>query len=162
MNNALGMVETKGLVGSIEAADAMVKSADVTLISQDRVSAALVTVLVEGDVSAVQAAVETGNAAAERVGTLISSLVIPNPDTATQEMMTKKKKEKQQTSSVAKDEQDSKKEEGPSNGKAKEKLQDKATNASGKLGKEAKGTAKDSNSKNGTSKNKGKTESNGE
>ncbi|MGC4377565.1 BMC domain-containing protein [Fictibacillus sp. Mic-4] len=80
MGKALGMIETKGLIGSIEAADAMVKSADVKLIKQEKIDGALVTVLVEGDVGAVQAAVEAGREAAKRVGELVSSHVIPRPD----------------------------------------------------------------------------------
>ncbi|MEV9639712.1 BMC domain-containing protein [Mammaliicoccus sciuri] len=80
MAKALGMIETRGLIGSIEAADSMLKAADVRLVKQEQIDAALVTVVVEGDVSAVQAAVETGAMAAARVGELISTLVIPNPD----------------------------------------------------------------------------------
>lgn len=80
LSKALGMIETRGLIGSIEAADAMLKAADVRLIKQEKVDAALVTVLVEGDVSAVQAAVEAGKYAAARVGELVSAHVIPNPD----------------------------------------------------------------------------------
>ncbi|NME97323.1 BMC domain-containing protein [Aneurinibacillus aneurinilyticus] len=80
MAKALGMIETRGLIGSIEAADAMVKAADVRLLSQEKVDAALVTVFVEGDVGAVQAALEAGRAAAERVGELVSSHFIPRPD----------------------------------------------------------------------------------
>jgi ethanolamine utilization protein EutM len=80
VSRALGMIETRGLIGSIEAADAMLKSADVTLVKQEKVDAALVTVLVQGDVSAVQAAVESGKAAAARVGELVSAHVIPHPD----------------------------------------------------------------------------------
>ena len=76
---ALGMIETKGLVGSIEAADAMVKAANVTLIGKVHVGGGLVTVMVRGDVGAVKAAVEAGAAAAERVGELISIHVIPRP-----------------------------------------------------------------------------------
>ena len=75
---ALGMIETKGLVGSIEAADAMVKAANVTLIGKVHVGGGLVTVMVRGDVGAVKAAVDAG-AAAERVGELISIHVIPRP-----------------------------------------------------------------------------------
>jgi len=74
------MIETRGLIGSIEAADTMLKAADVRLIKLEKVDAALVTVLIEGDVGAVQAAVEAGEIAAARVGELISSRVIPNPD----------------------------------------------------------------------------------
>lgn len=77
--NALGMVETKGLVGSIEAADAMVKAANVTLIGKESIGAGLVTVLVSGDVGAVKAATDAGAAAADRVGELVSVHVIPRP-----------------------------------------------------------------------------------
>ncbi len=76
---ALGMIETKGLVGSIEAADAMVKAANVTLIGKEHVGGGLVTVMVRGDVGAVKAAVDAGSAAAERIGELISVHVIPRP-----------------------------------------------------------------------------------
>jgi ethanolamine utilization protein EutM len=78
-NNALGMIETKGLVGAIEAADAMVKAANVTLIGKEKSGGGLVTVLVRGDVGAVKAATDAGAAAAERVGELISVHVIPRP-----------------------------------------------------------------------------------
>ena len=77
--NALGMIETKGLVAAIEAADAMVKAAHVTLIGKEHVGGGLVTVLVRGDVGAVKAATDAGAAAAERVGELISIHVIPRP-----------------------------------------------------------------------------------
>ena len=76
---ALGMIETRGLIGSIEAADAMVKAADVTLIGKVHVGGGLVTVMVRGEVGAVKAAVDAGAAAAERVGNLISQHVIPRP-----------------------------------------------------------------------------------
>ena len=76
---ALGMVETKGLVGSIEAADAMVKAANVHLIGKVHVGGGLVTVMVRGDVGAVKAAVEAGGAAAKRVSELVSVHVIPRP-----------------------------------------------------------------------------------
>lgn len=76
---ALGMVETKGLVGSIEAADAMVKAANVRLIGKALVGGGLVTVMVRGDVGAVKAAVDAGGAAAQRVGELVSVHVIPRP-----------------------------------------------------------------------------------
>ena len=79
--DALGMIETKGLVGSIEAADAMVKAANVTLIGKEHVGGGLVTVLVRGDVGAVKAATDAGAAAAQRVGELISVHVIPRPHT---------------------------------------------------------------------------------
>ena len=76
---ALGMIETRGLVGSIEAADAMVKAADVHLIGKVHVGGGLVTVMVRGDVGAVKAATDAGAAAASRVGELVSVHVIPNP-----------------------------------------------------------------------------------
>ena len=76
---ALGMIETKGLVGSVEAADAMVKAANVSLIGKVHVGGGLVTVMVRGDVGAVKAAVDAGAAAAERVEELISIHVIPRP-----------------------------------------------------------------------------------
>lgn len=77
--DALGMVETKGLVGAIEAADAMTKAANVTLIGREFVGGGLVTVMVRGDVGAVKAATDAGAAAAERVGELLSVHVIPRP-----------------------------------------------------------------------------------
>ncbi len=79
-NEALGMIETKGLVGAVEAADAMVKAAQVTLIGKERVGGGLVTVMVRGDVGAVKAAVEAGAMAAKKVGQLVSVHVIPRPD----------------------------------------------------------------------------------
>ncbi|ABR46493.1 microcompartments protein [Alkaliphilus metalliredigens QYMF] len=79
ISNALGMIETKGLVGAIEAADAMVKAANVTLLGKEHVGGGLVTVMVRGDVGAVKAATDAGAAAAERVGELMSVHVIPRP-----------------------------------------------------------------------------------
>ena len=76
---ALGMVETKGLIGSIEAADAMVKAANVVLIGKEYIGAGYVTVFVRGDVGAVKAATVAGAAAARRVGELVSVHVIPRP-----------------------------------------------------------------------------------
>ena len=76
---ALGMVETKGLIGSIEAADAMVKAANVTLIGSEKIGSGLVSVMVRGDVGAVKAAVEAGGAAAARLGEVIATHVIPRP-----------------------------------------------------------------------------------
>ena len=76
---ALGMVETKGLVGSIEAADAMVKAANVHLTGKVHVGGGIVTVMVRGDVGAVKAATDAGAAAAQRVGELLSVHVIPRP-----------------------------------------------------------------------------------
>ena len=77
--NSLGMIETKGLIGAIEAADAMVKSANVQLIGKEQVGGGLVTVMVRGDVGAVKAATDAGAAAAEKVGELISVHVIARP-----------------------------------------------------------------------------------
>ena len=76
---ALGMVETKGRVGSIEAADAMVKAANVVLVGKEYIGAGYVTVFVRGDVGAVKAATDAGAAAARRVGELVSVHVIPRP-----------------------------------------------------------------------------------
>ena len=79
--NSLGMIETKGLIGAIEAADAMVKSANVQLVGKEQVGGGLVTVMVRGDVGAVKAATDAGAAAAEKVGELISVHVIARPHT---------------------------------------------------------------------------------
>jgi ethanolamine utilization protein EutM len=76
---ALGMVETKGLIGAVEAADAMVKAADVRLIGKEQIGSGLVTVMVRGDVAAVKSAVDAGAAAAKRVGDLYGVHVIPSP-----------------------------------------------------------------------------------
>ena len=76
---AIGLIETRGLVGGIEAADAMVKAANVKLVGQERIGGGLVTVIVKGDVGAVKAAVDSGAAAAKRVGELLSVHVIPRP-----------------------------------------------------------------------------------
>jgi ethanolamine utilization protein EutM len=89
---ALGMVETKGLVGSIEAADAMVKAANVELIGRQSIGGGLVTVMVAGDVGAVKAATDAGSAAAQRVGELVSVHVIPRPHEELGGMMPKTKK----------------------------------------------------------------------
>ena len=77
--DALGMVETKGLVGCIEASDAMVKSADVVLVGYEQIGSGLITAIVRGDVAAVKAAVDAGSEAARRVGELVSTHVIPRP-----------------------------------------------------------------------------------
>ena len=79
MQEARGMVETKGYVGAVEAADAMVKSANVSLVGKERIGAGYVTVMVRGDVGAVKAATDAGASAAERVGELVSVHVIPRP-----------------------------------------------------------------------------------
>ena len=90
MMNALGMVETKGLVGAVEAADAMVKAANVELIGREQVGSGLVTVLVRGDVAAVKAATDAGAAAAARVGELVSVHVIPRPHSEVELILPKK------------------------------------------------------------------------
>ena len=86
---ALGLVETKGLVGAIEAADAMVKAANVTLIGKENIGSGLVTVMVRGDVGAVKASVEAGSAAAKRVGELVSAHVIPRPHDEVEDILPK-------------------------------------------------------------------------
>lgn len=78
-NIALGMIETRGLVGAVEAADAMCKAAKVTLLGKEISGGGLVTVMVRGEVGAVKAAVEAGSSAARRVGELLSQHVIPRP-----------------------------------------------------------------------------------
>ena len=79
MSEALGMIETKGYVAALAAADAMVKAANVTIVSREEVGDGLVSVVVRGDVGAVKAATDAGAAAAERVGELVSVHVIPRP-----------------------------------------------------------------------------------
>ena len=81
MNEALGMIETRGLVAAIEAADAMVKAANVVLVGSEKIGSGLVSVMVRGDVGAVKAAVEAGGAAAARLGEVIATHVIPRPHT---------------------------------------------------------------------------------
>lgn len=87
MGEALGMVETKGLVPLVEAADAMVKAANVTLVGWEKVGGGLVTVLVRGDVAAVRAATDAGAAAARRVGELLSVHVIARPHQSLEEIL---------------------------------------------------------------------------
>ena len=87
--DALGMVETKGLVGAIEAADAMVKAANVTLVGYEKIGSGLVTVMVRGDVGAVKSAVESGSAAASRLGELVATHVIPRPHTDVEKILPK-------------------------------------------------------------------------
>lgn len=84
---ALGLVETKGLVGAIEAADAMVKTAKVILVGKEKTDPALITIKVVGETAAVRSAVEAGAAAAQRVGQLVSKLVIPRPAEGTGELI---------------------------------------------------------------------------
>ena len=88
---ALGMIETKGLVASIEAADAMVKAANVTLIGKEHVGGGLVTVMVRGDVGAVKSAVEAGASSAGRLGELVATHVIPRPHTDVEMILPKVK-----------------------------------------------------------------------
>ncbi len=80
LDYALGLVETRGLIGALEAADAMMKAANVQLIGKERADAGLITIKIKGDTAAVRAAVDAGAAAAQRVGELISAHVIPRPD----------------------------------------------------------------------------------
>ena len=89
-NEALGMIETKGLVGAIEAADAMVKAANVTLSGKEFVGGGLVTVMVRGAVGAVKAATDAGAAAAQRVGELLSVHVIPRPHAEVEDILPQK------------------------------------------------------------------------
>ena len=79
MKEALGMIETRGLIGAIEAADAMVKAANVHLIGKTQIGSGLVTVMVRGDVGAVKSATESGSAAASKLGELVAVHVIPRP-----------------------------------------------------------------------------------
>lgn len=87
ITQALGMIETKGLVASIEAADAMVKAAEVTLVGTEKIGSGLVSVMVRGDVGAVKAAVESGTAAAQRLGEIIATHVIPRPHTDVEKIL---------------------------------------------------------------------------
>lgn len=85
--NAIGMVETRGLVAAVEAADAMVKAAQVTLVARQLVGDGLVTVIIRGEVGAVKTAVEAGASAAQRIGELVSQHVIARPDNAIESVM---------------------------------------------------------------------------
>lgn len=86
---ALGMVETRGLVASIEAADAMVKAAEVTLVGTEKIGSGLVSVMVRGDVGAVKAATEVGANAAQKLGELVAVHVIPRPHTDVEKIIPK-------------------------------------------------------------------------
>ena len=86
---SLGMIETRGLVAAIEAADAMVKSAEVTLIGTEKIGSGLVSVMVRGDVGAVNAAVESGTAAAAKLGEVIATHVIPRPHNDVEKILPK-------------------------------------------------------------------------
>ncbi len=93
MSEAVGLIETKGLVGAIEAADAMVKAANVSICGYEKIGFGLVTVMVRGDVGAVKAATEAGATAAQRVGELVSVHVIPRPHAEVERVMLSAKKE---------------------------------------------------------------------
>lgn len=112
-DHALGLIETRGLIAAIEAADAALKAADVRMISRDRVDAALITIKIVGEVAAVQAAVDAGAAAAQRVGSLVSAHVIPRPDEGIHDKLVyveidSKKKPKKDTPAPKSEDQDSK------------------------------------------------------
>lgn len=87
MGDALGMIETRGFVGVVEASDAMVKAAKVTLVGYEKVGGGYVTTIVRGDVAAVRAAVDAGSAAASKVGELISTHVIPKPHLSLEDVL---------------------------------------------------------------------------
>ena len=87
MKEALGLIETRGFVGAIEAADAMVKAANVKLVGKEKTGSGLVTVMVRGDVGAVKAAIEAGGEAARRVGELVSVHIIPRPHADVEELL---------------------------------------------------------------------------
>jgi ethanolamine utilization protein EutM len=90
---ALGMIETKGLIGAVEAADAMVKTANVVLVGKEYIGAGYVTVMVRGDVGAVKAATDAGAAAARRVGELVSVHVIPRPHNEVEKILPKRREQ---------------------------------------------------------------------
>jgi len=90
MSEALGMIETRGLAISIEIADRMLKSSDVSIVNQETVDLALVTIVVKGDVSSVQAAIEIGEELARRANSFVSSKVIPHPDAGTSSLVKEK------------------------------------------------------------------------
>ncbi|MFT8318055.1 MAG: BMC domain-containing protein [Sporolactobacillus sp.] len=90
-SEALGMIETRGFVAAVEAADAMVKAANVTLIGYKKIGSGLITVLVRGDVGAVQAATDAGVASARAVGEVVSTHVIPRPHSDTEILLPAKK-----------------------------------------------------------------------
>ncbi|PCJ17866.1 MAG: ethanolamine utilization microcompartment protein EutM [Candidatus Cloacimonadota bacterium] len=94
VGEALGMIETKGLVGLIEASDAMCKAANVTLVSWEKVGGGMVTALIRGDVAAVKAATDAGAAAANKVGELISVHVIPRPHSDLEDVFALSQKKK--------------------------------------------------------------------
>ncbi|MGG7620041.1 BMC domain-containing protein [Bacillus coreaensis] len=89
MRDSLGMIETKGMVGAIEAADAMTKAANVTLVGYEKIGSGLITVMVRGDVGAVKAATDAGASAAERVGEVVSVHVIARPHSEIERLIPK-------------------------------------------------------------------------
>ena len=91
VQQALGMVETRGLTAAIEAADAMTKSAEVVLVGTEKIGSGLVTVMVRGDVGAVKAAVEAGESAASKLGELVATHVIPRPHSDVENILPKLK-----------------------------------------------------------------------
>nr|WP_218039541.1 propanediol utilization microcompartment protein PduA [Dendrosporobacter quercicolus] len=91
VSEALGLIETKGLIGAIEAADAMVKAANVILIGYEKIGSGLITVMVRGDVGAIKAATDAGAAAAQKVGEVVSVHVIPRPHTDVEQILPKLK-----------------------------------------------------------------------
>ncbi len=113
MSKALGMIETRGLIASIVAADAMVKAADVRLVKKEKVDAGLVSILVEGDVGAVQAAVDAGKYAAQSVGVLVTAHVIPRPDEGVGQMLAQTPKKREEKPKPAKRGQRAKQDEPP-------------------------------------------------
>lgn len=90
VGEALGLIETRGLVGAIEAADTMVKAANVTLVGKEQIGGGFVTVMVSGDVGAVQAATEAGAEATKKIGELISVHVIPRPHSGVENMLNRR------------------------------------------------------------------------
>ncbi len=104
MKLALGLIETKGLIGAIEAADAMVKAAQVKLVAKEIVTGALVNIRVEGEVAAVKSAVDAGAAAAQRVGELVSAHVIPRPDDQLDDVLSSLSKGSEKSEQVASEE----------------------------------------------------------
>lgn len=101
MSKAMGMIETKGLVGSLEAADAMAKAANVSILKQEMIDGGIVTILITGDVGAVQAAVDAGKEAAVRVGELLAAHVIPRPDEEVVKLFEKKAEQPKHTTKEA-------------------------------------------------------------
>ncbi len=89
MQEALGMIETRGLVAAIEAADAMVKAANVVLVGSEKIGSGLVSIMVRGDVGAVKSAVEAGNEAASRLGEVVATHVIPRPHADVEKLLPK-------------------------------------------------------------------------